>query len=109
MVRPLKTLIQPNKDKLSFLADEISTKANAMAITEIEAIIQQKIANTSDDCDKSKTSLDLKKIPAPIDDPITINMAEKKEIFFCGAARDIPPASCFKLLFISSINIPFNV
>ena len=95
VVRPLKTLVHPNIDKLSLRAEEISTSAKAIPITEAAAMIQQKMASTSEDWEESKTVLDLKKIPAPIEEPITTKMAEKKEIFFWvdAWASPTPPVS----------------
>ena len=89
-LRLLKTFVHPITDKLSFLAETTSTKAKAMATTEMAAIIQQNIANNNDPSELSRTLCDLKNIPAPIEEPITTKIAEKNEIFFCVDAWAIP-------------------
>ena len=68
-------------------------------------MIQQKIANINEFWELSSTLFDLKNIPAPIDDPITTKIAEKKEIFLLFDAWDIPSFFSFSAIIFSLNNI----
>ena len=62
---------------------DTSDKVNPIATTPIIEIIQEKIDKYILPWTFLKISAFFKKIPAPIDEPITSKIAEKKEIFLC--------------------------
>jgi hypothetical protein len=80
----LKVFTQPTiPSRLSnLLEDTISIKANAMAKMPTNAITQASIEKMILQCVLVITSSFFKKIPAPIDDPITNIIVDKKPIFF---------------------------
>ncbi len=80
----LNALDQPIIPKLSLRPDATSTNANAIVITAKPAISQTARAQAMLPAEFSRTVLDLRKTPTPIEPPSTTRIAEKKPIFFLG-------------------------
>jgi len=78
----LKALAQPIIPRLSLRPDATSTRPKAIVTTAKPAISHTMIARIRLPPEELRTALDLRKIPAPIEPPKTIRIAEKKLIFF---------------------------